>query len=624
MRVTFNTGINFKRRLLPSEEADFSAVLKDGKTKLGNTGHSMLIVPSSSLPQEINTGVGNLLDKEGKNFIDFAKLYWGINYIQLLPEGKYRAYNYDEFLPYSGSSLDLGEHLINPELLTTKNFGNILTQEDISEIVNSNKNKETLINFENILNEKSATDKALRKAYKELIKADSLEKKELLVKLEKYSQTNKEWLEPKAIYEALSHKYNSRDTRNWNKFDHNFYNTDVVSLKERTSAIEGIMNSELGNEARFYKFKQFLADEHLAMARKDLNKKGVKLSGDMLAGYSFDEVWANPKAFVKNSTIGWGIPALDLDTPEAEKLLRTKVNNYAKRYDGIRLDASWTYVNQPVKNNLTGVRIIKEYDSKILEIIEDEIKKVKGLGYDFENIMQEFVAEPKDFDLFHQGEIKPVGKNRTKIFTSDYLTSDWGNVSAYKKRNWDNGSYILGATNHDSVPMKILFQNSLIKDQQAEVLSKLLKIPKEDLNTTKNLIQAKLAEPMRSKHNMIFFTDALNISERYKDNPTRANDYRIKIPKNYQKEYFKALENGEAFNVMDALDKAFVAEGLDKTESKLYNQILKYKKILQSPEKTKISLNNWKLWATGIALGLVFGILCLKKRKPAKTGPNAQ
>ena len=73
MRITLNTNLNFKRKLRPNEEAGFSAVLKQGKEKVGNTGHSILIMPSASLPQEINTGVGNLVDKEGQNFIDFAK-----------------------------------------------------------------------------------------------------------------------------------------------------------------------------------------------------------------------------------------------------------------------------------------------------------------------------------------------------------------------------------------------------------------------------------------------------------------------------------------------------------------------------------------------------------------------
>ena len=44
-----------------------------------------------------------------------------------------------------------------------------------------------------------------------------------------------------------------------------------------------------------------------------LNDKGLKLFGDVLIGFSYDEVWANPKAFEDNAYVGslfWHLPAL--------------------------------------------------------------------------------------------------------------------------------------------------------------------------------------------------------------------------------------------------------------------------------------------------------------------------
>ena len=588
MHVTLDKNLNFKRRLRANEEADYSAVLKQAKSKVGNTGHSMLIIPSYSLPQEINTGVGNFLDKEGMKFIDFAKLYWGINYIQLLPEGTPKTHNGNCYLPYSGSALDLGVHNINPELLTTEEYGKILSIGDVKKIEVFNKipTKDTKVNFENVFNQNSPQEGILRKAYDELLKADTQKKKELLIELEKFTQTNSEWLEPKAIFEALSSKYQSRNTKNWNEFDQNFYNTEVVSLSERTNAINGIKNSSLNKELGYFEFKQFLADRHLSKAKEKLNKKGIKLSGDMLLGFSHDEVWANPNAFIKGVNAGWGLPALNLDSPDGEKMLREKVKIFAKRYDGMRIDASWAYVNQPIKDNSTRELITRKYyDSKILDIIDDEILKVKGKDYNLENIMHEFIANPNDFNPFEENILKPLAKNRVKIYTSFNMNSNWATVDAYKRRGWEDGSYILGTANHDTYPLRAEFQNMEKRIEQINVLSKILKIPKEKLNTLQGFIQAKFAEPMRSKHNMFFFTEALNIPEKYKNQNNDSNNYRVKIPKNYQENYFKALQNGEGFNIMDALEKAFVADGLDKKEPELYKKIVKYKKILQSPEK---------------------------------------
>ena len=66
MRITSINNTNFKRQLRPDEIVDFSQVAQQAKKKLGNTGHSILVLPSSSLPQAVNTGVGNFLDKSGE------------------------------------------------------------------------------------------------------------------------------------------------------------------------------------------------------------------------------------------------------------------------------------------------------------------------------------------------------------------------------------------------------------------------------------------------------------------------------------------------------------------------------------------------------------------------------
>ena len=175
--------------------------------------------------------------------------------------------------------------------------------------------------------------------------------------------------------------------------------------------------------------------------------------------------------------------------------------------------------------------------------------------------------------------------------------------------------------------IRIEFENVAKRKQQIKVLSNLLKIPEEKLNNIQGFIQAKFAEPIRCKHNMIFFTEALNILDRYKDNVNKENDYRIKISKNYQDEYFKALEKGEGYNAMDALEKAFVAEGLDKTESKLYKKIVKYKKILQEPENSNKILRSWKMGIFGIGIVGIIGLagfIIGNKKKAGNSGSSAQ
>ena len=194
--------------------------------------------------------------------------------------------------------------------------------------------------------------------------------------------------------------------------DKNLYLLPQAEREKRIAEIYKLKNKEID----FYKFKQFLAENDLKKAKDMLNQKGLKLNGDMICGLSYDEIWSHPKAFLEGKTIKWDLPALDLDSKEAEKVIREKVNIYAKRFDGLRIDASWIYI-QPFN---------KDYGDKILNIIDDEVKKVKGKDFDLHNIMHEFVASADDFNIYDEEKLKPYIDNRVKIYTSDWLSDDWG------------------------------------------------------------------------------------------------------------------------------------------------------------------------------------------------------
>ena len=585
MRILFNQNLMFQRKLRSEEEADFSRVLKQAKEKVGNTGHSILIVPTPSLPQSsaTNTGMGNFLDSEALKFVDFAKQYWGINTIQVLPDGKYKHTKDGGFLPYSGSAFDYGNHIINLDLLTKDEFGNILNKTEVEKVVKSNNSD--VVNFENILTPDSETEIALKKAFQELKKNDTPQKKELLIEFAKFKDSNKDWLEAKSVYAMLTDKYKNSNYHHWNYFDKNFYNLDVVTFEERNLAIEGLKKSEHAEAGEFFAFKQFIADKHHFLAKNELNKRGVKLSGDVLLGFSPDEIWANPKSFIKKGSLGWGISALDLDSDLGKDLLRRKINKFAQRYDSIRIDASWSYSTQSLKGKDDEVLSRKVYEGKILDIIDDEFKKVKGKDFKSEDIMHEFLAKLEDFDIYDGPRLKTFVENRTKINCSRSMHEDWGSVENFRRRGWDDNSYVHGTANHDCPSMRLQFADAGKREAQANVLSKILKIPKEKLASLNEFINAKFAEPMRAKHNMVFFSDALGYDVSYKENVAGKDAYRLKVNEGYSDKFFNSLEKGAGFNIMDALEKAFVAEGLDKKDPELFDEIVKYRKILQGKEE---------------------------------------
>ncbi len=538
MRVTkINTAVNFQKR--PSDMADYTDTLMQAKAKAGNCGKSVLIIPADCLPN--STGVGNLGTEESLKFFDFAKQYWGINELQILPAGRFHKHN-GHYPIYSGSSMDLGEQMID-----IKSF---IPESDYQKIVKNHK-QTGFVDYENIISHNSVQEEVLKNLYDNM-------NSNMKAEFELYKTKRANLLEKNGLYHALREINGTHEYKNWNATDKNLFNPDIVDSAKRQKRIEEIHKLK-GKKIDFYKFKQYLAEKSLEKAKRNINSKGLKLNGDMICGFSYDEVWSHPKAFIENATIGWGLPALNFDTPEAEKLLREKVRLYAERYDGFRVDASWTYVNQPVNSTY------KDHGDRILNIIDDEVKKVKGVNYDLKNIMHEFAASSEQFSLYSGDQMKPYLKDRVKIYTSEGLSSDWGSNKSFLKRGWNPKSFIIGASNHDSDKIKLT-------DRQAEILSDILKIPRKKLEKYSEIFKAKLAEPLCAYNNMIYFTEALGL------NGPRLTTV---VPDNYEKTYLEAVKKGEAYNPMDALEKIFKANGLDKENPKLYGKIVKYRKILE-------------------------------------------
>ena len=571
MKILSCISPTFKRRLKPSEETEYAEVLKNAKSiachnKTGKDERVLLILPASSMPQksENNTGIGNLASEEGQKFIDFAKKYWGINEIQLLPMGQFHKSTNDGSFPiYSGTSMNLGNHVIN-----LKDF---LSEENFKKVVKNN-NINDKVNFNNIIEPDTISEKLLKELMNNL-------PSDLKAEFNNYKKNCTETFERKCLYRAFREIYNNPDYKKWNEIDRSLFNENIVNNEIRNKRIEEI--KQLKSETiEFYKFKNFLAEKSLQKAKTKLNSKGIKLNGDLICGFAYDEVWARPSAFLDGYSLNkWNLPVLNWDSPEAENILREKVDFYAKTFDGFRIDASWTYY-APVIKNKANEQFSKIYNGeKFLNIIDEETKKVKGNNFDLKGITHEFAADPdKEFNIFLGNKLKSVAENRVKIYTSDTLKDDCGTAKHYLERlGWKDDYLIIGATNHDSKKMKV-------KSEQVEELSKILKIPKAKLNNLSEFIKAKFAEPLRAKNIMLQFTDALGLPVQMNYNKDNKLNWVAKVPENYEQIYFDSLRNGYAYNPMDALEKQFVAQGLDKTNKKLFKKIVKYRKILQEKE----------------------------------------
>ena len=633
------SNIAFKRALTADEMPEYKDTLRKAKELIsgGNDGKSILIVHDACLPQDAltDTGIGHLTSKSANSYFDFAKNYLGINTIEVLPQGEIQLRHGKQFYnSYNGSALSLGTHTIDLELLTQPEFNSILSKEDFQKVVDSNKTtiKEGFVNFENVVGENSAQETALKKAYKNFIARPEIDK----TPFEQFKQSNMDWLEKRAVYEVLKRENGEKEWTDWaSEVDKTLY--DSPNNKAATQRLSQIKTQHT-DDINFSMFKQFMAEEHLKLGRKNINDKGSKLIGDCLIGFSQDEVWGNKKAFMSGVYVGdaeWKLPALDYKNitdanSEAQKLLRRKVSLFAQRYDGIRFDCSWAYV-EPKLSNKT------KYDFKgsLLDIIEDTVKQVKGDKFNPKDLIHEFEAGEGDFSIFdNTGNIKEYLAKRVKVISSAYLSDEYGSAAKMKELGAELDDFVIGVGNHDPQPLRQLAQNmpdigektlSYRKAQQEKALQKIFGVSAKDVSSPTDFSKYKFAEPLSAKNNMVFYMDVMGRVERFDAQSMNGwANYRYRESVDFLKAHQKAIQEGFGYNPMDGYEKVFRLKKLDESHSELYKKIVKFRDILtekseqviknvkdKSPSLAKNKLFNFG--AVALAIGLIGLILAKTK-----------
>ena len=610
MKIQGISSYTFGRKLTADEAQEYAKTLTEAKQAVGQTGKSVLIVHDACLPQSAgkNTGVANLAGADSAGFFEFAKKYLGINGIEVLPQGQVQAHK-NRYGAYSGTSLSLGNHQINLELLQTPEYENLLTPKDFQEVVNSNTatDKDTIVNWHNVMDNDSPHDKAVRKAFERFQKLPETSK--LKHDFAEYCTQNEDWLERKSIFEVLSKKYGTWDTRHWaSGTDQNLYSLP----KEKQSARIAEILKENPTETEFYKFKQFLAESHLQKGRSQLNNMGLKLYGDFPLGFTRDEIWAYPNAFKRTHNMGlpfWNMASLDFDKiltegSEANKLLKTKLSLYGRRYDSLRVDSAWNYIKPiitPAGEKSLASSTRKNFGSTLLDYMESILKKVKGENFSADDLIYEFEAGPDEFSMWEDGKLIPGVKNRTKVLNTLYMKSttegDWGYHKAYTERGL--APFSLGVGNHDSQPLRQIaegipevFYNdegkTVIdhKTPAIPVLADELNLAEKTLRKPEEFAKAKWAEALLGRDNHMFYADVFGKRERF--NSTELNSsafFGLKIPANYEDAYIKSIQEGFGYNPMDAMEKLFTLKNKDKSNPLLFARIRKFKEILLEPEK---------------------------------------
>ena len=661
--------ISFGRAFSTKERMQADKVRKEALKLLG-CDRVAVIIPEFALQSEAgkDIGVGQLNTPYNENFYKFLRSYTGANTIKILPHGEYAKSAIGFYSAYKTSALTLGTQMINLEELASPDMGNILSKETLKNVCDGavcplGKN---IAHFENVVGAKTKHEKALFEAFKNFTVSKSERLVDLKKQFEKYKKENFEIIEKRALFECLEEEHGTHLFEKWPDLDKYLFNPDIISEEARNQRISEL-RQKYAEKIKFTFFKQFLAEKNLAKARATMHRHGFKLTGDCLIGFVTDELWAYPKAFEK-AKIGskdWGLVALNFADvltagSESNKLLKLKIAGFARRYDNIRFDVGWSYINPLIfaqgddaklldgryvyDGSVGGYRVKKSLGGKVLDFVESIVKDVKGADYNRDNLWWEIEAGPNEFSAYdwNKGSLIEPLKGRTIVQSNFYMNNGYATIDMLENRmHIPRNNYFLMAGNHDHLSLNALAHQidtdsvlgSMGNDvrrvfaDQCAPLARDLKLQETTLrNSSAEFIKAKFAYNFLAQNIKIFFMDIFGRSEQFDSQIKNGRlNYCQRIASDYERALHSAIQDGSGLNIMDALAKSFRAKGLDASNKKLYEKLLKFAEILyekgalSEAEANKLSKKIGRKTIIGAAVAVTAGVVGYLKVKKIKS-----
>lgn len=310
------------------------------------------IMHNGSFPsaENQNTGFGSIATDGGREFIEYVSGLFDA--IQLGPAGKTKSCDSS---PYTGTIFSGNPLFINLKELTTKEWGNILSETTYYEIVSGNPNKDTNKTAYSYVYQKY--NQAMSEAWNNF-KANPVKK--LAKEFEVFKRENDFWLDKDSLYEALSIEHGNDYWPLWSsETDKNLFNPQSIEQRmEFAKRIEEI-EKKYSDEIEAYKFTQFVISKQNEEIREFAKKHDIKMIADRQVAFSDRDTWAYQSLFLKGWCLGcppdyfskdgqaWGFPVMDPDRmynadgslDEGGQLLK---NLYKKMFKenpgGVRID----------------------------------------------------------------------------------------------------------------------------------------------------------------------------------------------------------------------------------------------------------------------------------------------
>lgn len=314
--------------------------------------HFVFIAHANSFPSEFckDTGFGTSNSKAAQELMDF--LCGIFNAVQLGPSGKTKEIDSS---PYTGTIFSNNPLFIDLEQLTTKDWGNVLSEETYLNVIQNNPNQNTgKTSYSYIF---KAQNYALKEAYDNF---KNKKPKKLINEFEKFKEDNKFWLEKDSLYEALIIENNNDYWPNWeNETDKRLFNPKTEEEKKIFEDRKQFIEEKYRDTIEFYSFCQFVVSKQNEKTKEYALSKDIKMIADRQVAFSDRDVWAYQAFFLDGWMLGcppdffskdgqaWGFPVInpekmfneDGSLGEAGELMKALYKKmFTENPGGVRID----------------------------------------------------------------------------------------------------------------------------------------------------------------------------------------------------------------------------------------------------------------------------------------------
>ena len=633
--VNSNNNNSFKRKPTVKEMEVYTNSVKEG-LKLLNKRVDIIIHNSSApaVPAE-NTGIGSLFSRTvQEKLIPFLKAH-GFTGIQQEPNNLRKS---GDPSPYAPESSAKNIFMIPLEKLTTEKYGKLLTEYDFQKVV-ANRSKSSRVDYYNVNEE---YNKVLNIAYQNFKNGSKLKEeftqfkkengKELTKNaiyriLDKHYQ--KDWKEWDGIDKELFSTTGASETEKAltriaeikgkykDEIDYFMFQQFLIDIANKES-------NELAQKTGV----KIIGDSPVASPAADewinqnlfLKGKSIGCPPDYFAkdGQRWGFGYFNPKyIFNPDGTLG-----------KAGKILKEKYDKFFSSFPGgLRIDHVIGLVDPFIYT--TSEKMTSENSGRIYSIAGEFKKKpeeysnilekivlqsAKEHGMDKTDIICEDLGDPNKPT---QDVMKQLDLSGISVTQFDYRGKDTPERNVIMIGSHDNQSFIEYTdsffdkvkgknVNERSLWQKILSHYSqkfnLSKNRDEDLIhfmrktkmlaedtapkgstKKEIREYKQKLRTDKSkFMEASFSELFTSpaRRVQIFFADFWGMGKTYNRPGTSQGNWELRIPSDFENEYYKAVSDGKAPNLAKTIADALRHRGLDKHHAKLIHNLDNSAKIL--------------------------------------------